>query len=280
MIFQKLALAITFSPNGLSLLESALRLKNLFGANLLLIHVGEKSSESESKMNGILSSAGIKGNELEVIWQKGDPAKVIINTCKEKKIDLLIAGALEKESLIDYYIGSVARKIVRKAPFSVLILTHPKQNKKPFQKICASVEYNPVGELTLKKAYDLAQMENVNEFILIKELKFPGLAIAISDTGSQKEVEDERIAWVKEEDEKLKVLAREMNMTNVKINTVCLYGKLGWEANNYVSQIGGDLLVVPAPYKKMSLFDRIFQHDIEYILKKLPCALLVIKNSI
>ncbi len=279
MIFKKIGLAITFSPNALSLLKTAKRLQNLFDSQLCLIHVGEKNSATEKLMNELLTKAGIDGNSYEIIWHKGEPSKVIINLCSQKNVDLLIAGALEKESMLKYYIGSVARNIMREASCSILILTHPLEEQNSFKKICASVQYNQLGEYSIKKGFEFSKLEKAENFILIREFQIPGLAITISDSGSVQETEQKRFDWQNEEEQKLKVFAGELNITGKEVKTVCLFGKQGWEFGNYVREIGGDLMIVPSPPKRLKFFDRIFQHDIEFILKQLPCALLIIREK-
>jgi hypothetical protein len=279
MIFKKLGLAITFSPNALSHLKTAGRLQKLFGSQLCLIHVGEKNDESEIRMIDLINSAGIEKENYEMVWQPGDPEKVITEVCSSKQIDLLIAGALEKENIIKYYIGSVARNIMRDVSCSILILTHAYEEPKPFKKICATVQYNPLGEYSIRKGYEFAKLENAEEFILIKEFDIPGLAITISESGSIQEAEEKRIAWQNEEEQKLKVFANENNLMDEMVKTVCLYGKQGWEASNYARENGDDLLIVPSSPKRLKLFDRIFQHDMEFIFKQLPCALLIIRQG-
>jgi hypothetical protein len=279
MIFKKLGLAITFSPNALSHLKTAGRLQKLFGSQLCLIHVGEKNDDSEMKLNNLINSAGIEKENYEIVWQPGDPAKVIAEICSSKQIDLLIAGALEKENIIKYYIGSVARNIMRDVSCSILILTHAHEEPMPFKKICATVQYNPLGEYSVKKGYEFAKLENADEFILIKEFEIPGLAITISDSGSVQETEEKRISWQKEEEQKMKVFAKENNITGGIIKTVCLYGKQGWEAGNYVKENSGELLIVPSPPKRLKFFDKIFQHDMEFIFKQLPCATLIVREN-
>ncbi len=279
MIFKKIGLAITFSPNALSLLKTAKRLRDLFSSQLCLIHVGEKNSGTVELMRNLLNKAGIDENSCELVWKVGEPAKVIINTCSEKGADLLISGALEKESMLKYYIGSVARKIMREAACTVLILTNPSENALRFKKFCVSVQYNPLGEFSIKKGYELAKLENADEFILIREFQIPGLAITISDGGSVQETEEKRIGWQKEEEQKLKVFAQENNLTGNMVKTLCLYGKQGWELSNYARENSGDLIVVPSPPKRLKLFDRIFQHDLEFILNQIPCALLIVRQN-
>jgi len=168
---------------------------------------------------------------------------------------------------------------MRDVSCSILILTHAYEEPEPFKKICATVQYNPLGEYAVRKGYEFAKLENAEEFILIKEFEIPGLAITISDSGSVQETEEKRIAWQKEEEQKMKLFAKENSITGEQVKTVCLYGKQGWEAGNYVKEKGGDLLVVPSPPKRIKIFDKIFQHDIEFILKQLPCATLIIREN-
>ena len=279
MGFKKLGLAITFSPNAVSLLKTAKRMKNSYAAELCLIHVGENSESSEAKMKELLSAAGIEENSVDLVWKKGDPAKEIINICDENNIDLLIAGALEKESMLKYYIGSVARTIMRETHCSILILTHPDDTPEPFKKCCALVEYSELGEQAIKTAHEFAKLEHSDELVLIKEFQIPGLAVTISESGSTEEAEQKRSDWQNEEEMKLKVFANEMNISDVNFKTVCVYGKQGWAASSFVSENNGDILVVPSPASKLRLFDRIFQHDLEFILKQLPCALLIVRES-
>ena len=44
---------------------------------------------------------------------------------EEKKIDLLILGAVKREQILKYYVGSIARKITRQAKCSILLLIKP-----------------------------------------------------------------------------------------------------------------------------------------------------------
>lgn len=278
MIFKKIGLAITFSPNGLRLLKTAVRLKNLFNAQLYLIHVGDKSPGVESQMNTLIADAGLTNESFRMLWQGGEPAKAILRAASENNIDLLIAGALEKESVIKYYLGSVARTIMREANCSVLIITSPIIESKPFKKFCVSVDFSSIGEATVKKSYEFARLEQAEEFILVKEFEVPGLAITVYDTGSTSDTEKKKLLWQKEEEEKLNLLAKELNLSGINYSTVALFGKQGWEARNYAKNNRSDLFVVPSPPKKLKFFDKLFQHDLEFVLSQLPCSLLIIRD--
>lgn len=278
MIFKKLGLAITFSPNGLPLLKSAVRLQKLFNSDLCLIHVGEKTPESESQIDDLVKKTGLSPDSFKIVWKKGEPAKSILNAAVENNVDLLVAGALEKENVIKYYLGSVARTIMRESPCSVLIITNPVAEPEQFKKFCISVDFTPLGETAVKKSYEFAKLEMANEFVLVKEFEVPGLAITVYDSGSTDDTEKSKHQWQLEEEEKLRLFAKELNLTGLNYSIAALFGKQGWEARNFVKENGSDLFVVPSPPKKLKFFDKLFQHDIEFILSQLPCSLLIIRE--
>jgi len=278
MLFNKLGLAFTFSPNALALLKIAHRLQKLFQSELLIIHAGENSNEVHEKIIKVINEADIPDNSYEIIIREGEASKIITNICEEKKIDLLISGALEKENLLKYYIGSVARKLMHEAPCSILVIVNPGNLLDSFKRFCVNVDYSQLNETAVKKAYEFAKLENAKEFVLVREFQIPGLAITIYDGGETDKAEKTRLEIQKEEEEKLKIFSDELGLTELEVKRVCLYGKQGWELKQYAVNSNSDLLVLSSPQKKLKLFDKIFQHDIEFILNQLPCSLLIIRS--
>jgi len=61
-IFEKLGLAITFSPIGKALLAETKRLSEVFSSELILIHVGDKTSENEKLLNEVIEN-GVSANK-------------------------------------------------------------------------------------------------------------------------------------------------------------------------------------------------------------------------
>jgi nucleotide-binding universal stress UspA family protein len=53
-------------------------------------------------------------------------------------------------------------------------------------------------------------------------------------------------------------------------------GKAGFELSKFAHRKNADLLIVGAPRRRFSVFDRVFPHDLEYIFGDMPCNLLVI----
>ncbi len=117
--FKTIGLAIAFSPTAPAMLAEARRLVIYFQSKLVLIHVGKHGADEEAKMKDLITDSGLDNRVVTVLWKSGEPVKQILDACKSEKIDLLIAGALKKENLVNHYLGTIARKILHKADCSL-----------------------------------------------------------------------------------------------------------------------------------------------------------------
>lgn len=276
-LFTKLGLAITFSPTGKALLAETARLKKLFNAELVLIHVGEKNEETEALLEKTIQDSGLKDSSTKVVWTSGEPASAIIKTGSIEEVDLLIAGALEKENFIKYYIGSVARRIMREASSSVLILKSPSETPKSFKKFYVTTDYSAESERTVLSAYQFAVLENAEEFVLIRDFHVPGFTSAIQQTGSIEEIEETRRRWKSEEEDKMRMFVSELNLRKINVELLCLYGREGWQAGNHARMNNADIFAVTLPIRKMKILDKLFPHDTEFVIKELPANLLIVR---
>jgi len=59
-MYKKIGLAIAFSPRIEALIAEAKRLVQIFDAELVLIHVGVKNPDLESKLEEIVTRQGLK----------------------------------------------------------------------------------------------------------------------------------------------------------------------------------------------------------------------------
>lgn len=65
---------------------------------------------------------------VEAMIIQGVPFAEIISTAKEYKIDLIVLGTHGRTGLSHAIMGSVAEKVVRKAPCPVLTIRHPEHD--------------------------------------------------------------------------------------------------------------------------------------------------------
>ena len=275
-MFQKIALAIAFSPRMEALIAEAKRLKDIFDAELILIHVGVKTPELEQKLEEILHHHQLNPRKVKIAWKEGKPAKTILKTCEEEWVDLLMLGALKKEGLLTYYLGSIARKLIRKAHCSVLTLIDPKVITTRFAKIVINGTQLDVTPKVIARGLKFCQMEGASQIHILNEIKLYGLQMATAGEGSEDEVANTRRKLVQEEIRYVQEILDGLDQTGLKINIKVTAGKWAVELARYCESIGADLLIM-GDERGYTFIDRLFPHDLEEILSELPCNLLIIK---
>jgi nucleotide-binding universal stress UspA family protein len=274
---QKIGLAIAFSPRAEALLAEAARLKRMWNAELLLIHVGDHGEKETLRLRALLEAAGLEeGKGVKVAWETGKPSERILYTCGKERVDLLIAGALKKENLVQYYLGTVARKILRKANCSVLLLTNPSTTPVAFANIVVNAEDSPYVEEAIITACDIGLRDKAAWLHVVREIKMYSLAMTVSEHYSEAEYEIMQKKLVQDEVDSVEKILKHIPHEGLKINIKLVMGKSGFELSKFAQRKQADLLVVGASPRRFSLFDRVFTHDQEYIFADLPCNLLIV----
>lgn len=275
-MFQKIALAIAFSPRMEALIAEAKRLTEIFESDLILIHVGVKTSELEVKLSEILNKQGVEAHTVKTVWKEGKPAKMILHACQEESVDLLMLGALKKEGLLTYYLGSVARKVIRKAHCSVLTLIEPMIAPTKFSKVVINGTQLEVTPKVIARGLKFCQAEEASQIHILNEIKLYGLQMATAGEGSEDEISSTRRKLVQEEIRYVQEILAGLDQTGLKINIKVTAGKWAVELVRYCESIGADLLIMGDEHG-YTFIDRLFPHDLEEILSELPCNLLIIK---
>jgi nucleotide-binding universal stress UspA family protein len=274
---RKIGVAIAFSPRLEALFAESVRISRMLDAELVLIHVGQHQSDQENRLSTLMTNAGYSGQKaINICWESGNPSESILRTCKMQRIDLLIAGALKKENLIGYYLGTVARRILRRAECSVLLLTEPSTNPDPFKNIVVNAEDSPFVEDAIITACHIGMRDHSSWLHVVREIKMYGLTMTASEQYSEKEYETHRQNLMKVEIDNVEKILQRISHEGLKVNIKLITGKSGFELSKFTERKHADLLVVGAPSRRFSWFDRFFPHDLEYIFADLPCNLLIV----
>lgn len=274
---KKIGVAVAFSPRIEAILAEAARMKEMWGAELILIHVGTHGEKETTRLNQLLLQTGLnRSADVRIFWEEGKPSQRILAICKKENVDLLIAGALKKENLLQYYLGTIARKIIRKADCSVLLLVNPSPTPKQFKNIVVEADDRPHVEQSLHTACRIALNDQSSWLHIVRELKLYGLTMTAAEQCSEQEYEDMRHKLVQAEIETVEKILQEIPHEGIKINIKLVSGKSGFELTQFTQRKQADLLIVGAPERRFSFFDRVFTHDQEYIFADLPCNLLII----
>ncbi len=272
----KILIGIAFSPNLKPNLFEAVRLANMFNSELVGVHVGEKTKDKETQLSKLLEETDTLKTPLKTIWKQGKPVEVILETCTSENIDLLILGALQQENLYKYYVGSIARKITRKAPCSVLLMIKPSIEKVPCKHIVVNGLKDEKTEETIKQAFNFSNKLNCNRVTIVEEISQAEIDIKVSDDKSLREATIAKEKIKIREDKRVQNILNDIDCNNITVKTQSIFGKRGYSIGHYAKVKRADLLVMNAP-TKLNLLDRIFPHDIEYILSELPTDVLIVK---
>ena len=277
--FATIAVAVAFSPRLAAVLAEANRLATVFDAKLLLIHVGRRSLEKEKQLSEMVGKIGLDVAP-HVIWQTGDPVNVLLAVCKENMVDLLILGALRRETVFRYYLGSVARGLSRRAKCSLLLLTEPKMGGSHFGQIMVSCVDNPKTRHSINTARYFAEKTGCREMCLVSEVDPAGLTLATADDSSSAENQLFMKQLVAEAKQQLNALAADCANGIVPIVQQVLTGRPGFAIRQYAADCHTDLLVINSPDSRYGIIDRIFTHDMEYILEVLPGNILIVHSRV
>jgi nucleotide-binding universal stress UspA family protein len=277
--YKTIGIGVTFSPNLEANINEAARLALFFEAKLVLIHVGEPSDKKSNTFLSFLNPFESEGLEFEVIFQSGDPVDVILTSTVEKNIDLLIIGALKKENFLKYYLGSIARKITRKANCSVLLLINPSKERAPCNHIVVNGLKDPKTEETVTTAFFVGHKLGAKKITVVEEVDQDEVSVKVDDDKSLRRstIVKERLRLREETRVKkiLKTIPADYT-EDIVIKSQPIFGKRGYSIGHYAQVARADLLVMNAP-AKMTFWDRLFPHDIEHILTELPTDVLIVQ---
>lgn len=270
--YKKIAVASTFSPRFEQVLSEAGRIRERFGGELSLIYIGERSDETDKKFRDILGRLKLPG-DAPVFYGQGDPAEGIMRSIAENDVDLIVAGALEKESALHPFLGNVARKLLREAKCSVLLFTHPELKPKPLQKIVFVANYSEHAQRAFSQALKLAEAEACERLYAVRVYTtFDEVRAAMFvDDGDGKP----RPRTFDEEEDKLEKFVLAAGDTEVPIEARCIRGNTGFAASDFVKSVEADLLVVPV-HKSETSAERLPNH-LAWIADVIPCNLWLVR---
>lgn len=278
--FETIAVGLSFSPQCKYVLLGAKQLADTLGSTLILIHIGEKTSEYENLLDSMMQEVGLNSNDTRVIWMEGDIVDTILQLCKLNIVDLLVLGAIQKENIFKFYVGSIARSISRKAKCSVLLLTKPDGQTQKLKRIIVNGVENPKTVHTVNTALYLAKHLNVSEVTIVNEIHVPGLAMTMAEDSTAPQAKEIKRHLAEEGEETLHSVINKCDSGDIKITEKIIKGKPGYAISQYAKNKKADLLIINSPDTNLNLFDRIFTHDMEFILAELPCNVLIVHSRV
>jgi nucleotide-binding universal stress UspA family protein len=266
--YKTIAVASTFSPRFEQVLSEAKRMRDRFGSALNLIHVGEQTPETAKKFGEVLERVQLPADST-IHYEHGNPAEGILRALKNNKIDLVMAGALEKEVVLHPFLGNVARRLVREADCSIMLFTKPEGQPKPLRRIVFVAEYSDFAREALKQTFHLALGERSERLYVVRVIT------TFDEARAKTDGDGEELKPPDDEELKLEDFILSAGATDVPIEARCIRGNTGFAAADFVKSIDADMLVVPvAP---SSNGGPTIPSNVSWITDVIPCNLWLIR---
>lgn len=269
--YRSVAVASAFSPRFMQVVSEGKRISERFGSVLSLIYVGERTEETTARFTEVLGRLKLPLDSL-IHYQQGDPAAAIITAATAHKVELLVAGALEKEAVLRPFLGDVARRLVREATCSVMLFTKPETEPKPLRRIVFMAEYSDHGRAALQRTLRLAELEQSERVYVIRVYTTFDAVRAKRQRRAAKS--GKQLARTLEEEEAaLEEFIDSAGPTDVGIEARCIGGNTGYAASDFVQSVEANLLVVPIePTKSAPL-----PPHAAWVTDVIPCNLWIIR---
>lgn len=270
--FQNIAVASTFSPRFEQVLAEAKRMRDRLEANLSVIFIGARTDETSRKFRESFDALRLP-TDSTVHYGSGDAAEGILGVIAENEIDLVVAGALEKETALHPFLGNVARRLLREAKCSVLLFTNPEREPKPLQRIVFVANYSEHAQHAFRQLLRLAAAEKcerlyaIRVFTTFDEVR---ASIAAAENGGTS-----RPRTFEEEETALEKFVLDAGETEVPIEARCIRGNTGFAASDFVKAVEAQLLVVPV-HKNENSTERLPNH-LAWIADVIPCNLWLMR---
>ena len=274
--YKRIAVASAFSPRFEQVLAEAKRVRDRLAAELNLIYVGEKNEETTQRFTEALAAMQLPADSI-IHYHQGSPADAILEAVHNNAVELIVAGALEKEVILRPFLGNVARRLVREARCSVMLFTKPEREPKPMRRIVFFVpDYSEHALRALCQTLDLAVKEGCEKLYIIRIYTSFDAARATLRANRPEASEDQPAARTLEEEEQAleEFIDRAECEADIEVDAQCIRGNTGFAVSDFVQSVGADLLVVPAEANAESTE---LPAHIAWVTDVIPCNLWVIR---
>ena len=276
LTYRRIAVASAFSPRFEQVLAEAKRVRDRFDAELNLIYVGEKDEHTERRFAEALTGMGLPP-ESAIHYQTGSPAEAIMKAAAANGVELIIAGALEKEVVLRPFLGNVARRLVREASCSVMLFTKPDREPKRLCRIVFYVgNYSEHTRQALCRAARLAEQEGCENLYVIRVYTTFDAARATLRENQPDNPTHAHARTLEEEEDALEQFIDSACETEVPVEARCISGNTGFVASDFVQAVEADLLVVSIEPTPTPERDELPAH-IAWVTDVIPCNLWVIR---
>ncbi|NNK30544.1 MAG: universal stress protein, partial [Flavobacteriaceae bacterium] len=139
----------------------------------------------------------------------------------------------------------------------------------------------PETPVAIMDAFYMAYALGAQLITIVEEIRPGEVHVTVEDDQSLKKATRKKAELKSREDERVRHILDEIPAIlrpGIRVKMQSIFGKRGYSIGHYAEVVRADLLVMNAPHGS-TLLDRMFPHDIEYILSDLPTDLLIVRKQ-
>jgi len=245
-----------------------------FESSVVFIHVGVPLPEQMKIFANLLEKHGYRNQDYKMVFREGDVQSVIWDVCNEEQVDLLVSGALRKESPERQYFGSIARGLAGNPKGPIMLIPEPSISAKPIEKIIVPVPANNPQQM-IEVGLFFARQNGNPTIYFVKESIFNEDPVTAPEYSQVEGFNDAALMIVDLEYEQIHEALRPYNKEGLDIKVKVVFGLPGTGIVALAKDIGADLIIDALPDTKNNNSDFGYPGDIEVILMNLPCNFLL-----
>jgi CPA2 family monovalent cation:H+ antiporter-2 len=181
---RRAVLATDLSPAALGAANAARFVRDTFGATITILYVldhsrdphapgareqGEWRDRVEDEIARFADAHGLSG--ARIVLSEGEPAQRTLETVKQSKADLVIAGRRGSHATSAKALGTTARRLVRKCPVSVLVAR--REFDGDVDRVGASTDLSAGADRAVRRAALIASKRGLKELHVLHAVEIP-----------------------------------------------------------------------------------------------------------
>lgn len=269
----RVGIASAFSPRFLPVLSDAAKFAERCDADLSFLHVGAHSHEADRRFASAVQQVEVRTRSTVVYKEADSVEEALLSMARNEGLDLLVAGALERQTAGRAFLGNVARTLLRRAPCPLLLLTQPQITGTRFKRIVVATDFSPEAAQALEAAHWLAQKDKA-ECLFVFSI-FTPFNEARRKAQTQRLMES---GTSSEETERLEAFVAHLEHSEVPIDHRVIRATTGFAASEFVQSVDADLLVMPA--RRDELGDVLFPPYMDWVFQVIPSNLWIVTPSL
>ncbi len=244
--------------------------------DIALVGAGPSGLLTAEDVNAIRQevAALFGGREVDVVVERGDPAKQILSRAASLPADLIVLGTHGTSGFEHLVLGSVTEKVIRQTTCPVLTVPpHSRATSRlPFKRVLCPIDFSDPSLAALDAAFSLAQ-EGDAELTIVHVFEWPDEPLTIRQMGT----EEYRRALECDARRRLDELVADSARNWCRPTTQLAHGKAYREILGMAIEDGADLIVMGV-HGRNALDVMLFGSTTNQVIRRATCPVLTLRR--